>query len=120
MGGGGGPDTPTAGIKNRADNVIAQIDVWDKFLLDPAGADYKAFRPNHGAFDYAQDLLTIPFTYGALHYAMTGNPDLAKLAGRAIDTLAAAEGGMIAHRHLVAAARDEHGKTGRIWQPGDR
>ena len=84
---GGGPDSTAAAIENRADNVVAQVNVWEKFLLDPTSAEYKQFRPNNGAFDWAQDLLNIPFTYGALHYAMTGNPELAKLAGRAIDTL---------------------------------
>jgi hypothetical protein len=84
---GGGPESAAADLKARAENVAAQISVWENFLRDPTSAEYKQFRPNHGAFDWAQDLLNIGLSYGALHYAMTGNPELAGLAGRAIDVL---------------------------------
>lgn len=111
-----GEGVGVAGMKAKAENVAARMSEWDRFLLDPTSAAYKQFRPAHGAFDYAQDLLNVGLGHGALHYALSGTPELAQMAGRAIETLYRQMEWIEAHRTVSWDAHYSYETWLRSWQ----
>lgn len=82
---GEGPHAP--GMKERAEWAVQSLAGWQGYLLDPESEEYRKLKPQNTPTDYAFNLLDIPLTLPALHFAMSGDAALAQMAGKVMDTL---------------------------------
>ncbi len=82
-----GENPKMAEITRRATQAEAWPEAWRSYLERP---DSETYRAAHGAItpiNWAFDVLTRYVFYGGMHYAVSGDPQFARMAGDGIDAL---------------------------------
>lgn len=103
-------------VLRRLEAARAWPDAWRSDLLDPTSDAYRAGHPSADGLAYAFRILDYHLVYGGLHYAISGDPAFARMAGEGLDALYRNLAWVEAHRRATYDAHYMIEIWLRAWQ----